>query len=527
MCLLSDPLPARVADIIVRTSIANEGDRIGVAVSGGADSVALLSVLVELRERFGYRLSVLHVNHGLRGAESDLDEEFVRGLRAGTICSPHGRMAEGGDSRQPTATDGGSVLQPPSFSGGNTWQPPTIGGGNLEQAARDARRAFFSRLIREGCVQRIALAHTLSDQAETLLLRLFRGTGLSGLAGMRMASAEKFIRPFLAFTREEVRHYATEQRLNWREDSSNDDRRFRRNLVRQEIMPQLREAFHPHVERVLANTALLAQAEEDYWEQEAQRLFDTLAEDSEAHGLLLDADGLERLPLAAARRVVRVAIATVKASLRAIDSAHVDAILELCAEREGHSRVQVPGVDVLRSFDRLRFKATAPKAPPETRHYFVPIRWGVCATLPFHAGEVTLEYVADDQAAVAKRESSDPTPDLLKAENACFNAKFLKRFEGQRVDELRVRNWEPGDCYVPVGHSRPVKIKELFQESRVYLWERSHWPVLEGGGRILWSRLFGPASDIATADSEGAVARLTYYRKQGKSEQSVGESHRT
>ncbi len=551
---MSGPFPVRVADVIVRTSIANRGARIGVAVSGGADSVALLSVLVELRERFAYRLSVLHVNHGLRGADSDLDEEFVRGLARQYDLPVFVQQAPrtGADNaQQPTLAGGGTTQQPALVGGGNTQQPELVAGGNVEQIARDARRAFFARLIADGCVDRVALAHTLSDQAETLLLRLFRGTGISGLAGMRLASDEKLVRPFLPFTREEVRDYATEQGLRWREDSSNDDFRFRRNLLRHEIMPRLREAFHPHVERVLANTALLAQAEEDYWEQEAQRLFSELAEDSPAHGWLLDAEALRRLPLAAARRVVRVAIARVKANLRAIDGAHVDAILALCADVEGHSRVQVPGVDALRSFDRLRLRTTGAEHVPEKRHYSVAIQWGVCATLPFHSGDLTIE--AAPHPCTAKSSESDAggvtalpagrgfaspsTPTQRSeprvsasgfgqhlsrvqaraapprdAERVWLNAKLLELADEQGVCRLTVRNWEPGDSYVPLGHSAPVKIKELFQERRVYLWERPHWPVLEGGGRILWSRLFGPAADIAALECPGAVAHLTYYR---------------
>jgi tRNA(Ile)-lysidine synthase len=492
MWMLSDPFPARVADAIVRTSIADGGVRIGVAVSGGADSVVLLSVLVELRERFGYTLTVLHVHHGLRGTESDLDEKFVRELA--------------GEYQLPVLVEQGSVS----------------GGENIEQAARNARRAFFARLMTAQSIESVALAHTLSDQAETVLLRLFRGTGLSGLAGMRAETDERLIRPLLGFTREEVRDYAAEKGLRWREDSSNDNLQFRRNLLRREIMPRLREAFHPHVERVLANTAVLAQAEEEYWEQEARRLFDTFSEESLAHGLLMDAVALRQMPLAAARRVMRFAIGQVKGNLRTIDSAHMDAILALCTKREGHSRVQAPGLDALRSFDRLRLRATGAGlttgvAVREKRHYTVPIQWGQCATLPFHVGELSVTRGSFGEA-------TDPADHM---ELVLLNEEFLKVTEKQGFDGMMVRNWEPGDSYVPVGHSNPVKIKELFQERRVYLWERSHWPVLEGDGRILWSPVFGPAADLSARTHEGAVAHLTYYRKQGESRRVREDIHRT
>jgi tRNA(Ile)-lysidine synthetase-like protein len=208
--------------------------------------------------------------------------------------------------------------------------------------------------------------------------------------------------------------------------------------------------------------------------------------------------------------------------LRTIDSAHVDAILALCTEHEGHSRIQAPGVDALRSFNRLRLLATggglaAGDAFRGKRHYSVPVRWGQCATLPFHAGEVT---VVPGNAA----EAANPAE---RKELVLLNKEFLKVTEKQGLDGLVIRNWEPGDSYMPVGHSKPVKIKELFQERRVYLWERSHWPVLEGGGRILWSPVFGPAADLAARTPEGTVAHLTYYRKQGESGRAREGFHRT
>jgi tRNA(Ile)-lysidine synthetase-like protein len=141
----------------------------------------------------------------------------------------------------------------------------------------------------------------------------------------------------------------------------------------------------------------------------------------------------------------------------------------------------------------------------ETRHFAVAIQWGQTAILPFKAGAVRLEPAGYADRPVTGLQADNSECALLKAEEL--------QVGGHCASGLVVRNWEPGDSYTPVGHSGPLKIKELFQKHRVYLWQRPHWPVLELGGRILWSRLFGPSADLIAGKCDGAVARLTYYKK--------------
>jgi tRNA(Ile)-lysidine synthase len=479
MSALADTLFERVAEFITRTSMANDGDRIGVAVSGGADSVVLLHLLDRLRACRRFELVVVHVNHRLRGRESDLDEQFVRALAGRLELS--------------VIVESAAV--------------PV--GDNLEQAARDQRREFFARLRGQGTVKQIAVGHTMSDQAETVLFRMIRGTGLTGLAGMLPVTTDGLIRPLLEVTRDEVRAFALTHGLTWREDASNEQRGFRRNLIRLEWLPMLREAFHDRVEQGLANMASLAQAEEDYWGAEAKRLLSMLwsplpgSEDGE--GMLLDSAALMGLHLAARRRVVRQSIETVKGDLKEVDSVHIDAILKLCETSEGHNRVQVPGIDALRSFDRLRITKLGSGTP--ARHYRMEFACNQHISLPFRAGELELHTAdtASDPIAKCKGESD------LRLQVADFDAAQLALV--MESAPLLVRNWEPGDGYRRAGHSRPEKVKALFLQERVYLWERRHWPVLEANSQILWVKRFGPAADFAATDSSPAVVRLSYYKR--------------
>src|SRR5216684_7239134 len=182
------------------------GDRVGVAVSGGADSVALLLLLLALREKLGIVLSVVHFNHKLRGRASDLDEKFVARLAA-----KHG-----------LEFDSASVYVAKKA---NTER------ANLEDAARRARYDYFHSLVESGACARIAVAHTADDQAETVLAHLLRGTGLTGLGGIHPV-AGPIIRPLLSVRRSELRRFLRAQKQTWREDATNRDTKRTRARIR-------------------------------------------------------------------------------------------------------------------------------------------------------------------------------------------------------------------------------------------------------------------------------------------------------
>ncbi len=283
--------------------------------------MALLHLLFRVTERPEVALTVLHLNHQLRGEESEADEQFVRSLA--------------------------ESLSVPFFS-----ERTRLCGGNLEEAARDARRDFFFRIRDREGLTAVALGHTRSDQGETVLFRFLRGSGTAGLAGMRFRTPEGFIRPFLEVSRGEVRDWAAAEGIAWREDSSNTDLGFARNRLRNETMPALAGQFNPNLERVLANTAKVAQAEEDYWENTISTLYRQITKRT-GLGLFLQMPELRDFPLAVQRRLVRRAVLELRGSLRSIDFEHIEAILELGRTMIGHDRVLAPGVDAIRSFETL------------------------------------------------------------------------------------------------------------------------------------------------------------------------------
>jgi tRNA(Ile)-lysidine synthase len=457
----------RVAAAILRHGMVAPGMRVGVAVSGGADSVCLLHVLVELAPRWNLTLAVLHLNHCLRGAESDADEEFVSALagRFGLACH-----RERADVRRIAAQTG----------------------DNLEQAARRLRHTFFLGFLDRGELQRVALGHTQSDQAETVLFRFLRGSGTMGLAGMRPRTPEGLVRPLLELSRSEVRQYLAERGIPWREDASNADRTFARNRIRLDLLPSLTRDWNPALLQTLAGSARVAADEEDFWNAEVDRLVaGRLVEQPPA--ALFRAEWLRGLPRALARRVVRRAISAAKGDLRAIDLLHVERILELTDSTEGSGRLQVPGLDVFRSFDWVRL------APMGTdyltqRDYEVPVSVPAELKLPHGAGLLSLEILENGRT---------PRP------AACvYNIDVTELDWGRISGGLCVRNWRPGDQYRPVGHSRDTKLKLLFQQARIPLWERRRWPVMICRDSIVWAARFGPAAEYAATPETRAVLRV-------------------
>ena len=334
-------------------------------MSGGADSVVLLHLLHRLWAELGVGLKVLHVNHALRGSESQDDELFVRELAGslGLEC-----LVERG----------------------------AVAGGNLEQETRLARRSFFRRCLQEKGLRRIALGHTRSDQAETVLLRLLRGSGLAGLAGMQMVTPDGLMRPLLTSSREEIRQWAEAQGIRWREDSSNTNLGFARNRLRNEVMPHLAARFNSNLEGVLAATAELAQDEENYWSQQIPAIYAQITERT-ALGSILRTDSLAALHVAVRRRVIRWALQELRGDLRGMELQHVDAILAICTSAHGHDRVMVPGVDALRSFDRLLLRRPN-ESHADCRHYCIELHYDEPCELPFRGGMDLCESGRDGHA---------------------------------------------------------------------------------------------------------------------------------
>lgn len=403
------------------------GTRVIAAVSGGADSVALLHILRELAPES--LVGIAHINHQLRAEESDADEQFVSTLAA-TLHLPYHCLRQSVDP------------------------------GNLEQNARRARQEFFRSLIASAQADRIALAHTLDDQAETVLFRILRGSGLSGLAGILPVTAEGIIRPLLNARREDLRAFLRDRGIRWREDSSNQSPQFARNRIRQTLLPALQRDWNPQISEALAHLGDVAYEEEVWWATEAAQYESgwlTAPGSVEIH-----IPALAALPRALVRRLLRHAMRRARGDLRGIDYSHIEAAAGLLGQI-GSARISLPGVTVVRSFDWLLLRVSRPTTPEP-----LPVPRSGTYSWPSSNPLIYLDI--------------DLTP---QRPQACDTL------------DLELRGWRPGDQYRPRGYQHAVKVKELFQSTRVPSWRRASWPMITRNGKILWAKEFGLATEAS------------------------------
>ena len=447
-------------------TLLKAGDRVGVAVSGGADSVALLRLLLELRGEIGMVLSLVHFNHQLRGADSDQDEEFVAQLARQYKLELH--------------RDRGDVA---GFAAGKHL--------SLEAAARKMRYEFFRRLLSGKSLDRIATAHTLDDQAETVLLRVTRGAGSRGLAGIypqlslpgsQLSAPLAIVRPLLNVRRRDLEAYLAELGQAWREDSSNRDLRHARNRVRHGILPRLERNLNPRVCEALAETAEIARAEEDYWEQEVARVLPELWNT----GLrVLDFSPLENLPLALRRRIARAAAESL--GLR-LEFRHVEEILALasCQTNATGSGMLPKGWLVSRRNNELHFEPASSLAAPADYEYRLPV-----------AGAIDIPEVRSrfEAVLVSGNAAGGYNPEQL------LNRVLLG-------EELIVRNWRAGDRFWPPHAKEPKKIKELLQERHLTGTERKHWPVVASASEVVWVRGFAVPARLRPRDETGTAVAI-------------------
>jgi tRNA(Ile)-lysidine synthase len=265
-------LTARIRQAIRRYGLLRPGDAVVVAVSGGPDSVALLHGLALLARREGWKLQAAHLHHGIRGADADADEDLVRTLSARLGVPLSLRRLD----------------------------PEHLRGASLEARARRVRYAFLHEVARRTGASRIATGHTRDDQAETVLLRLLRGSGARGLAGIRPRREDGVVRPLILASRAEVIEFLARGGVAFREDATNRDPRFLRNRVRHEVLPLLR-ALSPRIEERLASLADSLRADADWIETSTAR---ARREGGVAPGSPIHRAWLSALPEAIRRRMV-------------------------------------------------------------------------------------------------------------------------------------------------------------------------------------------------------------------------------
>lgn len=451
-------LESRVRETIQKYGMLSGGEGVIVAVSGGADSVALLFLLHGISAELGLRLEVAHLQHGLRGEEARQDALFVARLAEKLSLPFHVKE-----------------IKLRAIKAGK-------GKGNLEAMGREERYRFFWSLAEERGMQKVATAHTRDDQVETLLMWLLRGSGRRGLGGMppiQQMTAEQsaprgrvLVRPLIEASREEIIGYLGAKGLNYRTDRTNLDTGLLRNWIRLQLLPQLRERIDRRVDERMAQLADLLREEEKILERLArQHLRQAL------QGENLECGSLLKQEKAMQRRLLRLWLGSILGDLRGIAFHHVDEALRFISQGPPQGRLSIlRGWNLVKQYDVVRLEKSRRRRQPICYSYPLPIQ-----------GELIIPEAG--MKILSSRTLFTPSVNPQDNREAIFDMAHLSR-------TLMVRNFRSGDRFQPLGMHGHKKLKDLFIEKKVPLTVRSTLPLLLSGDEILWIPRFG-RSDVA------------------------------
>ena len=401
--------------------------------------MALLQALWEMRQEWRLALVVGYLDHGLR-PEAAAEQSFVRQTAAALGL--------------PFATAKADVLALRREK-----HLP------LQEAAREARYGFFLKAACDCSADKIALGHTADDQAESVLMRLLRGSGTRGLAGIPPRRNDRIIRPLIEVWRREVESFLRERNIPFREDASNRSFHFLRNRVRHELIPGL-ETYNPRIRQILLNMAERFRLEEEYWQGLVREAFPSLLKNQRSGNVILDIALLAKLPVPIRLRIFRRAVETVLGHLRGFGFLHFQGIENLWQNPQPNKKIRLPhGVNISKTYGELSFSLGMEKPVPFEYAVSQP---GILE-IPEIGGE--MRFSIRDRAgeeAVGK----SPRTALLEADHIQF--------------PLTVRSFRPGDRFQPLGMEGEKKIKDFFIDQKIPLLQRQKIPLLFLQSQLLW-----------------------------------------
>jgi len=433
----------KVRRTLSRYRMLEPGEGVLVGVSGGPDSVALFHLLWSLKEELGFSLVAAHLNHRLRSEESDGDEDFVRQI----------------------ATKLGVRLVTESVEVGKVAERESL---NLEEAARRERYKFLLKTAKTLSLSKIAIGHTRSDQAETFLQRLLRGSGMRGLASIYPVKDGIIIRPLIQTSREEVIAYLAENNLGYRVDSSNYDLSFQRNYIRGVLLPLLEKNVSKNIKEILSRTAEVLREEDDFLNSHTTHMFNKLAriEDGE---VIFDISQIREQHLATRRRLLREGIVRLKGNTLRLTCRHGEEALQLLDPGKRGKRISLPDkVIIERRGGELVIRR---KEPPPVEEFLYEV------SLP---GEVYIKEVNQKFKLTSLPIEEFKRHYHLKADGYAFLDRAKLSLP------LTVRNRRRGDHFFPLGGRGYTKLKKILINKKTPREERDKIPLFISQGEICW-----------------------------------------
>lgn len=428
----------KVNQTIINYQMIKENDRILVGVSGGVDSVVLLDILVKLRSVYNLTIFVAHLNHGLRGRAADEDEAFVVSL------------AEKYNARVYTKKE-------------DMLAYAELNKISSEEAGRVLRYAFFEEIMQKENIQKIAIAHNKNDQAETILMRIMRGTGLDGMVGIKPVNGF-VIRPLLFCSRAEIEAFEYAEKLNHREDDTNKENIYTRNTIRNQLIPQLENLYNPNLVEGLSRMGQLLADDLEIIENQLKEILQKIAFQRQEKMVSFNRRVFLDLSMGLKRRVLRHAIHSIQGDLANIEEKHIHNMIQLISQGKTGKEIHLTnGWIAKNNYDFFEISQPSEKYA----NYEFELEIGKKQSF----GTFEIETFVEDKIKI-----DFYTKDI-----------FLKFFDYDKIkSSLKVRNRRPGDRIVPLGMKGSKKIKDLFIDEKVASDKRNQIPLIVCGDEIVW-----------------------------------------
>lgn len=431
----------KVEETIRQNSMINRGDKIIVAVSGGPDSMCLLHLLFSLKYKYDIKLIAAHVNHGLRGEEADKDEDYVRQY-CRSIDVPFYSIK----------VDLNKLAKEKKIS--------------CESAGREVRYNFFEDLMHKTNAQKIALAHNANDQAETVLMRLMRGTGVEGLTGIKPVRDNIFIRPIINISRDEIEEYCDKHKLSPRIDKTNLESIYTRNKIRLDLIPYIKENFNKDVIGAINNLVFMVTKDNEYLEIISKEKYKKYCSKKDLK-VIINKDAFNEHE-AILTRIIRLSLLELKGNLLDLEKVHIYDIINVQANETGKRIILPDQIIAYNNYGNIELYKQKD------------------LTVLRNDDEYNLSL--NDTAEISEMNLKVSTSILPKGSNINYKEnEMIKYFDYDKVQEkMIIRFRRNGDKFTPFGMKGSKKLKDLFIDLKIPQEERDNIPLICFGDEIAW-----------------------------------------
>lgn len=434
----------KVESYALKHNMFKDGEKILIALSGGPDSVCMMHILVKLRDKYGFDLYAAHINHMMRGDESDGDESYVK-----NICDKYGIKLF------IKRVDINKICSEEKISS--------------ELAGRRERYNFFEKIYREENLDKIAVAHNSNDQAETILMRIIRGSGLEGVTGISPVRDGIFIRPILCLSRYEVESYCEENKLEPRIDKTNLENIYHRNKIRNDIIPYIKENFNNDIINTINRFGAMATIDNDYIEKESSKLMKKYYLNKDEVGLLNS--NLFNEHEAIVCRIIKKSLTDVSGESKNFEMKHIYAVISLSKGQTGKN-IELPNnILVSNIYGDIRIEKKNQIRINEDIKDNVKI----------------IDTNLLDDGVNVDFDKYSITMKIIDMKDVCFkNNNLIKYFDCDKINSVKIRYRRNGDKLIPFGMTKSKKLKDIFINLKIPKNDRDTIPIIEFNEQIGW-----------------------------------------